>query len=190
MTGMKIGFALTGSHCTFAAVVEPMKELVERGFRLIPIFSAAAAETSTRFGQAGDWRETFESICREKAVTSIRGAEEAVTNKLDAVVVAPCTGGTLAKLANAISDTPVTMAVKAVLRNDKPVVLAIATNDGLGGSGANIGRLLDKKGVFFVPFGQDNPLEKPRSLVCRFVLLPDTLEEALAGKQIQPILAR
>ena len=190
MTGKKIGFAITGSHCTFAAIVDPLKKLMEGGDTLIPIISASVAGTSTRFGQAEDWREAFEDICRHSVIDSIKGTEEIATNKLDVVVVAPCTGNTLAKLANAITDTPVTMVVKAQLRNEKPVVLAISTNDGLAGNAANIGKLLDKKNVYFVPFSQDNPQEKPRSLVCNMSLLADTIDNAVQGKQIQPILLR
>lgn len=190
MKGKKIGFAITGSHCTFAAVVNPMKILAESGNDLIPIISPAVARTSTRFGQAEDWRNVFAEICERRVLDSIQEVEEIATNKLDVVVVAPCTGNTLAKLANAIIDTPITMAVKAQLRNEKPVVLAISTNDGLGGNAVNIGKLLDKKNIYFVPFGQDNPQEKPRSLTSDLSLLADTVELALQGKQIQPILSR
>jgi len=190
LTGKKIGFAITGSHCTFAAIVDPLKKLMEGGNTLIPIISASVAGTSTRFGQAEDWHDAFTEICRHSVIDSIKGAEEIATNKLDVVVVAPCTGNTLAKLANAITDTPVTMVVKAQLRNEKPVVLAISTNDGLAGNAANIGKLLDKKNVYFVPFSQDNPQEKPRSLVCNMSLLADTIDNAVQGKQIQPILLR
>ena len=190
MKDKQIGFAITGSHCTFAAIVDPLKRLVEGGNRVIPIISASVAGTSTRFGQAGEWSSAFEEICRHRLIDSIKEAEEIATNKLDVVVVAPCTGNTLAKLANAITDTPVTMVAKAQLRNERPLVLAISTNDGLAGNAVNIGRLLDKKNVYFVPFAQDNPQEKPRSLVCNMSLLADTIDNAIKGKQIQPILLR
>lgn len=190
MKALKIGFAITGSHCTFAAIEEPMKELRAKGNILIPILSDAAATTSTRFGDAEYWRKTFADISGHRVISSIKEAEEIATSKLDVVVVAPCTGNTLGKLANAITDTAVTMVVKAHLRNEKPVVLAISTNDGLGGNAVNIGRLLDKKNVYFVPFGQDKPKEKPRSLVCNMSLLADTIECACQGVQIQPILLR
>ncbi|HBI55636.1 MAG TPA: dipicolinate synthase subunit B, partial [Firmicutes bacterium] len=125
MTGKKIGFAITGSHCTFAAIVDPLKKLMEGGDTLIPIISASVAGTSTRFGQAEDWREAFEDICRHSVIDSIKGAEEIATNKLDVVVVAPCTGNTLAKLANAVTDTTVLMACKAHMRNNRPVIIAV-----------------------------------------------------------------
>ncbi len=190
MKSLKIGFAITGSHCTFAAITDPMKDLRAKGNTLIPILSDAAASTSTRFGEAEHWTKAFADISGHRVISSIKEAEEIVTNKVDVVVVAPCTGNTLGKLANAITDTAVTMVVKAQLRNEKPVVLAISTNDGLAGNAVNIGRLLDKKNIYFVPFCQDNPQVKPRSLVCNMSLLPDTIESATQGIQIQPILIR
>ena len=167
-----------------------MKDLVAQGNLLYPIVSTTAANTNTRFGAAERWRQKFADICRQPVIDSIHDAEGLATNNLDLIVVAPCTGNTLAKLANAITDTPVTMAVKAQLRNEKPVIIAISTNDGLGGNAANIGRLLDKKGVFFVPFAQDNPQIKPRSLVSEMSLLAETIENAVRGRQIQPIILR
>lgn len=189
MRGKRIGFAITGSHCTLEKIIEPMKRLVESGNTVFPIISASVASTDTRFGQAKDWRAKFEEITGNPVIDSIAAAEPVGPKlNLDAVVVAPATGNTLAKIANAVTDTAVTMAVKAQLRNERPVILGIATNDGLAGNARNIGVLLDKKNIFFVPFGQDDPQGKPRSLVCDMAQLEATIEAALAGKQIQPIL--
>lgn len=191
MNGKRIGFAITGSHCTLSEIIAPMKKLVMDGNDVFPIISESVAQTDTRFGQAEEWVSRIEEICGKSIIDSIVTAEPIGPKlNLDVVVVAPCTGNTLAKLANSLTDTPVTMAVKAQLRNQRPVVLAISTNDGLAGSARNIGVLLDKKHVYFVPFGQDNPQGKPRSLVCSMELLENTMEEALLGKQIQPILLR
>ena len=191
MKGRRIGFAVTGSHCTVAEIIEPMKVLVESGGTVFPIVSESIASTDSRFGRAEKLLKNLAHICGNPVLASIVSAEPIGPKlNLDVVVVAPCSGNTLARLANSITDTPVTMAVKAQLRNERPVVLAVATNDGLGGSARNLGLLLDKKHVYFVPFGQDNPWDKPRSLVCDFSKLIDTIEAALLGKQIQPILLR
>mgnify|MGYP000877091299 CR=1 FL=1 len=190
MRDKRIGFAITGSHCTLAKIIGPITELVEDGNAVFPIISASVVR-DTRFGLAKDWLAKFESITGNPVIDSIVAAEPVGPQlNLDVVVVAPATGNTLAKLASAITDTTVTMAVKAQLRNERPVVLALATNDGLAGSARNIGALLDKKNVFFVPFGQDDPHGKPRSLVSDMALLGVTIQAALAGKQIQPILIR
>lgn len=190
MRGKRIGFAITGSHCTLAKIIEPIIELVQDDNEVIPIISASVA-SDTRFGLAKDWLARFEAITGNPVIDSIVAAEPVGPElNLDVVVVAPATGNTLAKLANAITDTPVTMAVKAQLRNERPVVLALATNDGLAGSARNIGALLDKKNVYFVPFGQDDPHGKPRSLVSDIAQLRDTIQAALTAKQIQPILIR
>jgi dipicolinate synthase subunit B len=174
-----------------AEILEPMQKLVEDGNIVIPIVSPSVLTMDTRFGEAQKWIETFERICQNAVIDSIVGAEPVGPKlNLDVVVVAPCTGNTLARLANSVTDTAVTMAVKGQLRNERPVVLAIATNDGLAGSAINIGKLLDKKHVYFVPFGQDNPKGKPRSLVCSMKMLINTVELAIEGKQIQPILLR
>lgn len=187
MKKLSIGFGVTGSHCTFQGLISPLQLLKEQGHSLTPILSQATAATNTRFGDFHVWRRTFEELCQCSPLDTISAVEE-MTGKFDIVVVAPCTGNTLAKLANAITDTPVAMAVKAQLRNERPVVLSISTNDGLGGNAVNIGRLLDKRCVYFVPFCQDNPKDKPRSLVSRLTLLPQTIESALQGLQIQPLL--
>jgi len=190
MRGKRIGFAITGSHCTFANIIQPMQELVDAGNTLLPIISPSV-HTDTRFGAADEWIKTFEGITGNPVIDSILEAEPVGPKlNLDVVVVAPCTGNTVARLANAITDTAVTMAVKAQLRNQRPVVLAISTNDGLAGSARNIGALLDKRHLYFVPFGQDDPQGKPRSLVADMTKLASTVEAAIQGEQIQPILLR
>lgn len=191
MKGKRIGFAITGSHCTLSEIIAPLKKLIQDGNTVFPIVSYSVASMDTRFGRAEDWIRAVEEICQNQVIDSIVAAEPIGPKlNLDVVVVAPCTGNTLARLACSLSDTPVTMAVKAQLRNQRPVVLAISTNDGLAGSAKNIGTLLDKKHVYFVPFGQDNPLGKPRSLASSMALLEETIEEALRGNQIQPVLLR
>jgi len=191
MKGKRIGFAVTGSHCTLDKIIVPMQKLVEDGNTVFPIVSPSVATTDTRFGLAQDWLDKFQAVTGNTIIDSIVAAEPVgpVLN-LDAVVVAPVTGNTLARLANAVTDTAVTMAVKAQLRNERPVILAIATNDGLSGSARNIGALLDKKNIYFVPFGQDDPSAKPRSLVSDMSLIISTIEASFTGKQIQPILLR
>lgn len=184
-----IGFGLTGSYCTLQAIIEPLRILRDRGYSLIPILSQAVANVNTRFGDSNQWRQVLREVCENTPLETIAAVEE-MTGSFQLVVVAPCTGNTIGKIANGITDTPVTMAVKAQLRNEKPVVLGISTNDGLGSNGRNIGQLLDKRSVYFVPFNQDNPIGKPRSLVSKFSLLPDSIENALKGKQIQPIINR
>jgi len=168
-----------------------MKKLVEDGNTVIPIVSRSVAETDTRFGRAAEWLQSFVDICGNAVIETITAAEPVGPKlNLDVLVVAPCTGNTLAKLANSVTDGPVTMAVKAQLRNERPVVLAISTNDGLAGSARSLGILLDKKHVYFVPFGQDNPQGKPRSLVSDMAQLIDSVQAALENKQIQPLLLR
>ncbi len=191
MRNKRIGFGITGSHCNLDKIVQPLTRLTEQGNTVFPILSPSVLTSDTRFGRAREWVQKIEEICGRKAITDIVAAEPIGPElNLDVVVVAPCTGNTLAKLAHAISDTAVTMAVKAQLRNERPVVLAVATNDGLAGNAVNLGILLVRKHVYFVPFGQDNPFEKPRSLVCAMDLIPETIEAALRGEQIQPILLR
>jgi len=189
MDKLTVGFALTGSYCTFSRVIPVIEELKTSGYNIIPIMSCNVYKTDTRFGKASYFIEETERICQNKIISTIKDAEPiGPKNLLDALVIAPCTGNTLAKLASGITDTPVTMAAKAIIRNEKPVILAISTNDGLGNAAKNIGALLNYKGIFFVPFNQDAPLEKPRSLVADMGKIPATLKEALEGKQIQPII--
>ena len=184
-----IGFAITGSFCTFENILDIIKRLIEEGADLIPIFSYATDEMNTRYGNAEDFKNKIIEITGKQPVVDINGAEPIGPKAiLDVLIVAPCTGNTIAKLANAITDTPVTMACKAHLRNNRPVILSISTNDGLGANAKNIGLLLNMKNIFMVPFGQDNPTLKPNSLLSKNELILKTIIEALKGKQIQPLL--
>ena len=186
---LNIGFALTGSFCTFSKVVPEIKRLTEHGAEVYPVMSEMASVTDTRFGTAQDFINEIKSITGRPIINSIKGAEPiGPKHYLDALVIAPCTGNTLAKLANGITDTPVTMAAKAHLRNGGPIVIAVSTNDGLGGSAKNIGLLMNMKNIYFVPFGQDDPVKKPNSLVADMTKIAPTLENALDGIQIQPLL--
>lgn len=183
-----IGFAFCGSFCTFRKTMDSLKLLSER-YEIIPIFSPASYHTDSRFGSAEDWRKEAADICGKEPLSTIAEVEPIGPKKLlDLLVIAPCTGNTLGKLANGVADTSVTLACKAHLRNGRPVVLGISTNDGLAASGENIGKLLNRKHYYFVPFGQDSPRGKPCSLVARMELLPQTVAEALEGRQLQPIL--
>jgi len=189
LKGLKVGFALTGSFCTLNEVVEQIKRLIEEGAEIVPVVSREVATTDTRFGTAAYWKKLLRDLTGREVIDTIVGAEPIGPKKLlDVLVVAPCTGNTLAKLANAITDGPVLMAIKAQLRNQWPVVLAIATNDGLGMNARNLGVLLNAKNVYMVPFGQDSPAGKPNSLVARMDLLVETILHALEGKQIQPVV--
>ena len=189
LQGIRFGFALTGSHCTVDSALFQIKELVAAGAKVLPIVSQSVQGENTRFGRASEVLERLERITGHYPISSIVEAEKIGPGKLfDLLIVAPCTGNTLAKLANGITDTAVLMAVKAHLRNGLPVLLAIATNDGLGINAKNIGILLNARSIFMVPFGQDNPVEKPNSLVARMELIIPAALEALQGKQLQPIL--
>lgn len=185
---MTIGFAMCGSFCTFEAAFAAMEEL-SKAHTLVPIFSYNSQHIDSRFGKATDHIRRAEAICGRSIITGIGDAEPIGPKKLlDALVIAPCTGNTLGKLAHGIADTPVTMAAKSHLRNGRPVLLAIATNDALGAAAENIGRLLVRKNYYFVPFGQDDPLKKPNSLIADYKMIPQALKMALEGQQIQPIL--
>ena len=185
---MNIGFALCGSFCTYKTVFPIMEELAKK-HTIVPIFSYAAATTDSRFGKAADHLAKAAAICGRPPLTTIEQVEPIGPKKmLDVLIVAPCTGNTLAKLAHSIADTPVTMAVKSHLRNGGPVLLAVSTNDALAGGAENIGRLLAKRNYYFVPFGQDDPKEKPTSMVADFTKIPQALALAAEGKQMQPIL--
>lgn len=184
-----IGYAICGSFCTLALAFETMRALVSAGYELVPILSTAAATTDTRFGLASDTVKTVTDICGQKPVTNIVEAEPfGPKRKLDALVIAPCTGNTLSRLASGISDGAVSLAAKAHLRSDRPLVIAVSSNDAMSANFANIARMLEKKCVYFVPFGQDDPVLKPHSLIADYSLLQDTLTAALEGKQIQPLL--
>lgn len=189
LKGLKIGIGITGSFCSFEKAYAVMEALVKKGADLYPMMSTIAYNTDTKFGLSKDWNEKFEALTGKKIVNTIEGAEPiGPTAFLDIIVVVPCTGNTMAKMANAITDTPVTMACKAHLRNKKPVVIAMATNDGLGAALKNVATLLNSKNIYFVPFGQDDWVKKPNSLVCDFELIDKTIEMALKGDQIQPVL--
>lgn len=189
MGDARVGFALTGSFCTLEKAMQAMEELAGEYPNLLPILSETTAATDTRFGRAEDFRRRAAAICGHGVVDSIREAEPiGPKGLLDVLVIAPCTGNTLAKLANGIADTAVTMAAKAHLRNGRPVVLAISTNDGLGGAARNIGELLCRKHYYFVPFRQDDPAEKPTSLVADMTKVAETVTAALQGRQLQPVL--
>ncbi len=185
---MNIGFAICGSFCTYEQVFPVMRELTEQ-YNVIPIFSENSASIDSRFGTAREHLKAAADICRKNPLLTIPEVEPIGPKKLlDALVIAPCTGNTLAKLAHSIADTPVTMAAKSHLRNGRPVLIAISTNDALAGAAENIGKLLARKHYYFVPFGQDNARAKPTSIVADFGKIPLALEEALEGRQMQPIL--
>ncbi|MDD2227216.1 MAG: dipicolinate synthase subunit B [Clostridia bacterium] len=185
-----IGFAITGSFCTLSTIIDVIKNLIkEEKYKIIPIFSFNVASQDTRFFKAEDFKNEIKKITDYEPVNSLQTAEPlGPSGVIDVMVVAPCTGNTLAKLANGITDTPVTMAVKSQLRNNNPVVLAISTNDGLGLNLKNIGILLASKNIYFVPFGQDNPEGKPNSLASDYSLIGKTIKEAKNGHQLQPII--
>ena len=186
---MTVGFAMCGSYCTFSKAVPALAAVCEKYGDVVPILSENASKTDTRFGEAAFFREKMKALTGREPIMSIREAEPIGPKALlDVLVIAPCTGNTLGKLSSGIADTAVTMAAKSHLRNGRPLVLAVSTNDGLSGSAANIGSLLNRKNVYFVPFGQDDAEKKPFSLVADFARLPDALDAALSGRQLQPVL--
>ncbi|EPY10009.1 MULTISPECIES: dipicolinate synthase subunit B [Paenibacillus] len=188
-TGKTVGYALTGSHCTLEEVMPQVKRFVDAGARVIPIASHSVMTTDTRFGESDHWQKQLKEITGNDIISTIVDAEPLGPSKLlDVMVIAPCTGNTTSKLANALTESPVLMAAKAQMRNQRPLVLAISTNDGLGLNAANIAKLLVAKNIYFVPFGQDNPQQKPNSLVARMDLVPEACYAALEGKQLQPVL--
>ncbi|MGN0592638.1 MAG: dipicolinate synthase subunit B [Ruminococcus sp.] len=188
-SGERIGFAVTGSFCTFARAFQQAQVLVDAGAELTPIFSEHAATIDTRFGKAADHVRRMEEICQRPALLTIADVEPlGPKHMLDCILVAPCTSNTLGKLALGLVDTTVTMAVKSMLRNEKPVVLAPATNDALRVSAKNLGLLMNAKNYYFVPMGQDAPAQKPSSMVAHFEQIPETVAAALEGRQIQPFI--
>lgn len=188
MSGITFGFALCGSYCTFRRVIDEMRRIAEQGYRIIPIMSENARSIDTRFGRAEDFVWEVEDICGNQIIKSIVEAEPIGPKKMvDLMIVAPCTGNTLGKLANGITDTTVTMAVKSSLRIGMPIVLAPATNDALAASAQNIGRLMNAKNIYFVPMKQDSPDKKPSSLVSDFTQILPTALAALEGKQLEPV---
>ena len=188
MSSLTFGFAMCGSFCTFTKAIEQMRHIAEEGYRLQPIMSQNAYTLDTRFGKASDFIWEIEDICEKKIIKNIVEAEPIGPKKMvDLMIVAPCTGNTMAKLANGITDTSVTMAVKSNLRVGRPVLLAVATNDALAASAQNIGKLLNTKNIYFVPMKQDDPVKKPSSVVADFNLILPAALAALEGKQLQPV---
>lgn len=191
LDGLKIGFALTGSFCTIGKVIPEIKKITECGGKITPIISHSVDKFDTRFGKAEDLKKQLREITGEKIINTVIDAEPIGPKSfLDIIVVAPCTGNTLSKVVNGITDTPVTMACKAQLRNQKPILIAISTNDALGTNAKNIGLLLNTKNVFLVPFAQDGPKNKSNSMVANFSYIIPAIIEAVEGKQIQPILIK
>ena len=185
---MKVGVAMCGSFCTYSKVF-PIMELLSRDYQVVPVFSEATYTVDSRFGTAKEHIETAQEICGTEPLHTISQVEPIGPKKLfDILVIAPCTGNTLAKLAHGIADGPVTMAAKSHLRNGRPVLVAVSTNDALAGAAENIGKLLARKHYYFVPFGQDDACGKPTSMVADFTKIPQALEAALEGRQLQPIL--
>ncbi len=188
MNSIKVGFAMCGSFCTFSKAIPQMKLLVDSGYEVLPIMSATAYSTDTRFGKAEDIRKKIEAICKCEIMHTIEKAEPIGPKKMtDIMIIAPCTGNTLSKLASGMTDTSVTMAAKSHLRGERPLLIALATNDGLSASAKNMGAMLNRKNIYFVPMSQDDPIKKPSSLVAHFDLIIPTIESAMMGYQIQPI---
>jgi dipicolinate synthase subunit B len=186
---VKIGFALTGSFCTFSSIISQIPILINEGFEVIPIMSEISYTTDTRFGNAQDFIKTIEQITGKKIIHTISEAEPIGPQKLlDILVIAPCTGNTIGKLANGITDTSVTMAAKAHMRNQAPLVIDVSSNDALGASARNIGQLLNAKNIYFVPFRQDDFSKKPTSMVANHELILPTIYAALEGRQLEPII--
>ncbi len=189
LKGKTIGFGLTGSHCTYHEVFPVMQRLVDMGATVVPVLSYTVQKTDTRFGEAADHLKKIKEITGEEPILTIPDAEPLGPKRpLDCMVIAPLTGNSTSKFANALTDSPVLMAAKATLRNSKPVVLAVSTNDGLGLNGVNIMKLMAAKFIYFVPLGQDHPYKKPNSLVADMNLIPETVEAAMEGIQLQPVL--
>ena len=189
MIDKTVGFALCGSFCTHARAVEALEQVKARFARVVPIVSETVAATDTRFGAAHDLMREVERICDHRVIATVKGAEPIGPQKLlDLLIICPCTGNTLGKLAAGVTDSSVTMAAKAHLRNGRPLVLAPSTNDGLSASAGSIGVLLNRKYIYFVPFGQDDPEKKPASLVADFSQVADAAQAALEGRQLQPLL--
>ena len=188
MDKLTVGFAICGSFCTFKKITEQLEYLKSKDIEIVPIMSFNAFSTDTRFGKASEHIERIEKICNNKIISTIGDAEPIGPKKLiDILIIEPCTGNTIAKLSSGITDTPVTLAAKAHLRNERPLLIAVSTNDALSGSASNIGNLMNRKNVYFVPMRQDDPINKPRSVVADFEKTYDSMLYALNGKQIQPV---
>ncbi|WML43752.1 dipicolinate synthase subunit B [Neobacillus sp. PS3-40] len=189
LKGTRIGFGLTGSHCTYDAVFPEIEKLVQAGAEVIPVVTFTVQNTDTRFGNGEDWIKKIEDLTGNKVIDSIVKAEPLGPKMpLDCMVISPITGNTMSKFANAMTDSPVLMAAKATLRNGKPIVLGISTNDALGLNGVNLMRLMATKNIYFIPFGQDDPIKKPNSMVARMSMTCETIENAISGKQVQPVI--
>ncbi|MEF2918931.1 MAG: dipicolinate synthase subunit B [Acutalibacteraceae bacterium] len=188
MTSTRIAFAMCGSFCTFDKAIPQMELLKDKGYDIIPVMSQNASTTDTRFGTAKEFISKLESITNKKLINTIKDAEPlGPKNMCDLMVIAPCTGNTLAKLCNGITDTSVTMAAKSLLRVGKPIIIALASNDALGISAQNLGKIINYKNIYIVPLSQDDVINKPNSLVADFSKIPSTIEMAIKSKQIQPI---
>jgi dipicolinate synthase subunit B len=189
LQGKRIGFGLTGSHCTYDEVMPEIEKLVREGAEVLPIVTYTVQTTNTRFGDGADWVKKLEEITGNKVIDTIVKAEPLGPKiPLDCMVIAPLTGNSMSKLANAMTDSPVLMAAKATMRGHRPVVVGISTNDALGLNGVNLMRLMAAKNIYFIPFGQDAPQTKPNSMVARMSLLRDTVIAALEGRQLQPVI--
>lgn len=183
-----IGYAFCGSFCTLSRSISELRELISLGYSVQPILSEAVYSTDTRFYAADAFRDEVETLCRKKAVTRIVDAEPlGPKTPLEALIISPCTGNTLAKIASGITDSTVTMAAKAHLRSDRPLLISLASNDSMSANLSNIARMLTRKMTFFVPMRQDDPVTKPYSLVADFSLIPECLTAAMAGKQLRPL---
>lgn len=184
-----VGFAITGSFCTYEKIKGVVRRLVEEGNRVVPIFSHVAQTVNCRFGNAKDFIIEIQEITGERGIFTLQEAEPIGPKAfLDVMVIAPCTGNTMAKLCAGITDSPVLMATKAHMRNEKPVVISVSTNDALGANLKNIGTLMNTKNIYFVPFGQDDYVKKPKSMIAHVDLIGATIEEAMSGRQIQPVI--
>ena len=188
MKGLSVGFAMCGSFCTLRQAIKEIKSLRDAGADVTPIMSPIVYETDTRFGNCKDFIAEVEGLCGKSVIHTVKDEPIGPKKLFDVLVAAPCTGNTLGKLANGITDTSVTMALKAHLRNERPVVLAVATNDALGASAKNIGLLFNSRHIYFVPFSQDDAFGKPKSLIADFPKITQTVESALKGIQLQPVL--
>jgi dipicolinate synthase subunit B len=189
LSGCNIGVSFTGSFCTFDKIKKELRIMADMGVDIYPIFSSHASSYDTRFGTAEEFCKEIEKIAGRKGIYTVMEAEPiGPKGYLDALVIAPCTGNTLAKLANGITDSPVLMAAKAHLRNNKPLIISVSTNDALGMNFKNIGLLMNMKNIYFVPFSQDDYVKKPNSMIADLSLIPDTVEAALEGRQLQPVI--
>ena len=189
LAGKRIGFGITGSHCTYSQVFPQIEKLMKEGAEVVPIVTYTVLSTDTKFGKAEDHIDRIESITGKKVITTMPDAEPlGPAAPLNCMVIAPLTGNSMSKFANALTDSPVLMAAKATIRNHRPVVLGISTNDALGLNGVNLMRLMATKDIYFIPYGQDDPYKKPNSLVSHMDALVDTVESALLHEQIQPVI--